>query len=386
MPRRGDNIHKRKDGRWEGRYKNGFKPDGSVKYTSVYDKTFLGCKKKLEIAIQKTDKHLHSKDFNLSDLLYKWLNMRRIKIKGATELKYRNIIDTHIIPEIGRMKASEIDTSKINAFLENKIKNGRKKGSGPLSPSYIKTMAIILNAVIEFAAAEGLCKPLNSPIFMPIVQKKDISILKESEEARFLKALSAANCPASIGIVLALQAGLRIGEVCALRWKDVVFEQSFLRVRYTVSRVVSDLSDKKSVMQLESPKTPSSRRDIPMTDFLKSVLLKAYIERTSEFVVSKTSSFVNTRTFDYQYKKFLKENDLPIINFHRFRHVFATKCAQSGMDAKTLSIILGHSNASVTLNVYVHPAMSIIHQQINDIFAFENGQYCGQKNVKTQHL
>ena len=184
MARRGDNIHKRKDGRWEGRYKNGYRSDGSVRYSSVYATTYSECKRKLINAQSDTGKvnNVLGKDKLFSDILHSWMYSNRIRIKGATEAKYIRLIESHIIPALGGIKIRQLDSNKVNVFLDSKLKSGGLKSKDALSPSYVRTMAIIIEAAINYAVMERLCDPLRTPINKPSVPKKDIVILSKRAE------------------------------------------------------------------------------------------------------------------------------------------------------------------------------------------------------------
>lgn len=370
MARRGDNIHKRKDGRWEGRYKNGYRSDGSVKYSSVYASTYSDCKRKLISAQSNTEKvlKLFGQDKYFSDVLHTWLYANRVRIKGATEAKYSRLIESHIIPAIGGIKIRQLDSSTVNNFLDSKLKAGGLKNKKTLSPSYVRTMAIIIEAAINYAVQEGLCSSLRTPINKPSVPKKDIVILSKQAEIELSEKLSCDRSTVAIGILLALQGGLRIGEVCALRWNDIDFEAGLIHVRHTVSRVPCPNAEQKSMLIIDTPKTKSSIRNVPMPTSLHDILLCAYQNRSSEFVASSTQNFVGTRTFDYQYRKLLKQHNIQIFSFHTLRHTYATRCAESGMDAKTLSQLLGHASSNISLNIYVHPSMEIAMNHLEHIF------------------
>ena len=370
MARRGDNIHKRKDGRWEGRYKDGFRTDGSVKYSSVYAYSYSECKKKLtdaKLSQSKTVSTTHT-EILFSELLIKWLNANKIRLKGATSAKYSNIIESHIIPGLGGIKLSALDSSKINAFLNKQLKYGGIKTCESLAPSYVRTMAVIIEAAINYGVMEGLCKHLRTPINKPSVPKKDLVILSKLAETTLTEVLINDSTKVAIGTLAALQAGLRIGEVCALRWCDVDFGNNIIHIRHTISRVPSPDSNHKTKLILDTPKTSSSLRDVPMPSSLRKALLIAYQNRTSEYVISNGSSFVSTRTFDYQYRKLLEKHNIQTFSFHTLRHTYATRCAEHGMDAKTLSRLLGHSSSNTSLNIYVHPSLDMAMQYVEQIY------------------
>ena len=371
MARRGDNIHKRKDGRWEGRYKNGFRTDGSVKYSSVYARSYMECKKKL-ITAQTSSKIQSIKPSNeilFSDILYRWLNSNRIRLKGATEAKYSNIIESHIIPKLGKIKSSQLDSYTLNLFLEEQLLCGGKKNKAPLSPSYVRTMAIVIDAAINFGVMEGLCSSLRTPINKPLIPKKELTILSRKAEAILTEILITDTSKVALGTLVALQAGLRIGEVCALKWSDVDFINNLLHIRHTVSRVLGSNNNNKTILIIDTPKTEASLRKVPIPSTLRNALLKSYKHRASDYVVSNNENFVGTRTFDYQYRQLLKKYNVQPITFHTLRHTYATRCAEYGLDAKTLSRLLGHSSSSTSLNIYVHPSLDVAMNTVEEIYS-----------------
>ncbi len=370
MARRGDNIHKRKDGRWEGRYKNGSRPNGVTKYSSVYAYSYSECKKKLAEAQSSSFRSIEKKctEKVFSDILYQWFSSNRVRLKGATETKYINVIETHIIPNLGGIKLSKLNSSVINTFLENQLNYGGIRNGKPLAPSYVRTMAIIIEAAINYGVMEGLCCPLRTPINKPIIPKNEIVILSKVAEADLTEVLICDSTKVAIGILLGLQAGLRIGEVCALKWSDIDFENNIIHIRHTLSRVQSNNKKCKTMLIMDTPKTPSSLRDVPMPTSLKNVLFVAYQNKFSEFVISNSNTFVGTRTFDYQYRKLLKKYNIQPFSFHTLRHTYATRCAEYGIDAKMLSCLLGHSSSTTSLNIYVHPSLDIAIQHVEQIY------------------
>jgi len=368
MSRRGDNIHKRKDGRWEGRYKSGIKDDGTSAYRSVYGKTYTECKNKLEEYASKTSiPKPKYKEYRFSEVVYKWLNTNRIRLKGSTVRKYQYMIESHLIPKLGSRRISTITSAVVNEFLDNKLKEGQLNGTGSLSASYVKTMAIIIEASLKYAIVEGMCSPLKSPIHKPSVPKKELQVLTQDDQANFEKLLKAEQNEISLGTIIALHTGMRIGEVCALMWDDIDLKNNIIHVRHTIARVNSTEGCHKTKLIIDTPKTVSSKRDIPISSLLKPILTVAREHAKSTYVVSQNNSFVGTRTFDYRYKQMLKRNNICNFNFHTIRHTFATRCIEAGVDVKTLSEILGHANVSTTLNIYVHPSMEIKRNQIEKL-------------------
>lgn len=368
MSRRGDNIHKRKDGRWEGRYRCGKKPDNTPRYHSVYASTYTACKAKLaEAAAQIANGHYTWPPMTFGDAAQHWLTANQLNLKGSTKMKYRDMLNKHLLPTLGNLSLAKLDAATINAFLEKKQRCGGIKNGKPLASSYVKTMAIIIEATLHLATVSGWCAPLKAPINKPIVPRSEIAVLSKQEEADLTKILLQTRSETALGTLLALQAGLRIGEVCALRWCDIDFEGGLVHICHTVSRTLSDRSEK-TVLIVDCPKTRSSYRIVPIPPPLQHVLLAAYQKRQSEYVVSDTNTFVGTRTFDYRYRALLKKNNITPVGFHVLRHTYATRCAEAGIDAKTLSTLLGHASSATTLNIYVHPCLELAKHRLATIY------------------
>ncbi len=183
MSKRGDNIHKRKDGRWEGRYKKGRKIDGTIQYGSLYGKSYREVKEKLAslpVTFEKNDFQNSEKTFG--EILALWMEHNRIRLKGTTINKYQNLINLHIIPELGQVKLSCLNATKINEFLTKKLTFGRLNHKGGLSSSYVRSMMWIISSAIRYAVEEELCMPLKTSIYKPISVKKEIPILNHNDQ------------------------------------------------------------------------------------------------------------------------------------------------------------------------------------------------------------
>lgn len=371
MPKRCANIHKRKDNRWEGRVKVGRYPNGATKYYSVYGKTYSEVKDKLETikSSEKIAQKSGSSGPTFSDVVEMWLSSVRIEVKKSTVYRYEYLIERHILPILGGYKITEISTSVINSFLEDKMKNGKLDGKGGLSADYVKAMSNIIKMVIEFAVSEELCLPLKSKISRPIEEKDDIPILSHEDQAK-LKAYIDNNMDLTgLGIIISLYAGLRIGEVCALTWNDIDLRLGIIHIRHTVARIKqNDCFERNgSKLILDKPKTKSSQRDIPISSILMPYLCAAQRNATSEFVVSDKDQFISPRTYEYRYHRVMQKSVIDDVNYHALRHTFATRCVEADVDIKSLSEMLGHSNVSITLNTYVHPSMDLKRKQLEKL-------------------
>ena len=371
MSRKGEYIRKRKDGRWEGRYKKGINSSGKIIYGSVYGKSYKETKEKLFTILFHNDTNviLKRKECTFGVILERWLSNNRIRYKGATENKYRYLIDTHIMPELGSIKISELTSTRINSYLQQKMEYGRLDGKGGLSASYIRTITLVIKSALAFACNEELCNPLKTPILNPSIPKNEITILNIEQQKKLESFLTQNIDGTKIGILISLHTGLRCGEVCALSWDDIDLVNQIIHVRHTISRVRKSNTGTATILVIDSPKTESSMRDIPISSMLLPFLIKMKEKSNSNFVISDNSSFVSTRTYDYRYHKVLKECNITPINYHALRHTFATRCIESGVDIKSLSEILGHSTVGITLNTYVHSSMELKRAQLEKLLS-----------------
>lgn len=369
MSKRGDNIRKRKDGRWEGRYQKGRKADGSIQYGSIYGKTYGDVKKRLsEIAKAPLSTPKGAIEQTLGDVLELWMKNNQVRLKGGTVNKYRNMIDTHIAPELGRVKITAVSSTVINNYLRQKLQGGRLDKKGGLSASYVRSIMLIINAAIKFAVAEQLCPPLKTPILKPVSLRTEITVLSVEEQRKLENYLCCGLTPTKAGVFLSLHTGLRIGEVCALSWDDIDFKNRIIRIRHTVARVRNDDGNGEITrLIIDKPKTPSSVRDIPISTTLLPILQETQKLSASSYVISENMQFMSPRTYEYRYHKLLERSGIPAVNYHALRHTFATRCIEAGVDVKSLSEILGHANVSITLNTYVHSSMDLKRSQLEKL-------------------
>ena len=370
MPRRGDNIRKRKDGRWEARYPLTGLDEKTKKYGSVYGKTYQEAKEKRDLIIKKGIQMPLSGGISFKELLEAWQDANRVRIKEASVSRYQNLIDAHILPYLGSKKVNQINTLTINRFLTSKLENGRLDGTGGLSATYVRSITLIISSAIKFGATERLCEPLLSPITKPSIAKKELCTLCLAHQTLLEQGLLNDLTEVKLLIYITLYTGLRIGEACALRWENIDLEAKILFVRQTVSRVwYSENGKKISKLTISSPKTGSSMRSIPICSKLYEVIKHFPNRKKHGYVLpgNDGTSFISPRTYEYRYKKLLNEYGLNPVNYHALRHTFATRCIERGVDIKSLSEILGHTDASITLNTYVHSSMELKRLQLEKL-------------------
>ena len=295
-----------------------------------------------------------SADRSFAWLLDCWRQAAWIGQKGPTRQKYDFLIERHILPALGGYLLKELTPETLNAFIDQKLCQGRLDGGGTLSPAYVRSMAIIINAALAFAAEE-FALPLPKAVHKPYIEKKEVVVLTISEQKRLESQLLAEPTATGLGILLSLNTGLRIGEACALTWANIGRDDNILSVTGTVVRKKAESGSGHLVIDV--PKTPTSLRRIPIPSKLHSILDRMRVLSAGEYVLSGNGTFVSPRTYEYRFHKVLAECGIRPINYHVLRHTFATRCIESGMDVKTLSELLGHANTTTTLNTYVHSSM-----------------------------
>lgn len=376
MPRRGDNIRIRKDGRWEARYPLPKDDPSGRKYGSVYGKTYQEAKDKRELILSQRMKSPHIvSQIAFKDVLAAWQDANRIRLKDASVSRYQNLIDTHILPELGNYKMGELNATVLNRFIVMKLKNGRIDRNGGLAASYVRSIALIIDAAIKYGAAERLCMPLNAPLTKPSVPKSEINVLSKISQEKLERALLTDMNAEKLLTFITLYTGLRMGEALALRWDDLDWTNHILHIRHTISRVWLDQNGKKkSLLIIAEPKTQSSLRVVPVCSKLVKILEKYPFRQQTGFILTNNGSFVSPRTFEYRYKKILKESGVEEVNYHTLRHTFATRCIEADVDIKSLSEILGHADASITLNTYVHSSIELKRCQLEKIVQCKSGQ------------
>jgi len=346
MPRRGENIYKRKDGRWEGRYKCGYDDSGKVRYRSVYAKTYQEVREKLQKLKSTVVDYVSSGKRTVGELFNEWLTAVKLKVKMSTYACYHMKITKHILPVFGGLAYEKLTVSSVHDFIQGKLKEG-------LSAKYVSDIIIVFKSMAKYVSkVHGYVNPLEN-VVLPKKEKNSMKLLSKSEQESLCRFVLNTPDNTKLGILLSYYAGLRIGEVCGLKWSDIDLNKGVLKVERTVQRVYENGSTK---LMIDTPKSRSSIREIPLPKFLAEILRK-FKSNDSVYVVSGTEKLIEPRTLQYRFKALLKKADLPSVNYHSLRHMFATNCIALGFDVKTLSEILGHATVETTLNRYVHSSM-----------------------------
>lgn len=366
MARKGENIYKRKDGRWEGRFIVGRMDCGKAIYRSVYGKTYLETKEKLRDSMINHQEHLppvasEDKTEELFPALFlEWLSTVKPHLKESSYNKYYNQIHKNIIPYFKNTTISEIDTAQMQQYI-SVLTSGENHQRKPLSPQTIHDIFSIIKRVFDYADSKDYTIKCNfHSLYIPYPKSK-LTVFTRQEQTLLISYLTGSKDPSETGILLTLFTGLRIGELCALRWNKIDTRNGFLHVEEAMQRIQNHTNDDgpKTRVIITSPKSISSIRTIPLPEFILSSLKPIY-KLGDEFLLTGSSKkFMEPRTLQYRFEKILADLGIRRLNFHALRHTFATRCVESGFDVKSLSEILGHANVNVTLNRYVHPSDEI---------------------------
>ncbi len=343
MAKKGINIYRRKDGRWEAR----FYIKGSRKYKSVYARSYTEAKDKLALIQDEVYVPSNPCKLRFSDVLDLWLTARRDTIKTTSFLSYKTKIDKHILPWFGRKKYCSLSSDDLDKFKSEKLLEG-------LSEKYVADMVVLIKSITRYAIlVHNYADPFQR-VKPPKTTRTEPKLLTADEQKRFIHKCMFGGL-AGLGCFLAMFAGLRIGEVCGLRWENIDLTAGVLSVRNSVARVGIGEKSKSTVMLLP-PKSETSARDIPLPKFLIN-LLKTFRSSPDHFILSDTVKPIEPRTMTNRFKSLLKKAEVPSVKFHSLRHSFATNFLRKTGDIKSLSEILGHSSVNITLRVYIHSSM-----------------------------
>ncbi len=362
MSKRGENITKRKDGRWEARYIKRHE-NGRAVYGYVYGKTYSEAKRKKADAMrQPSSKNPNISSNQFNEVIDAFLVQKQYNVKPTTFSHYNNLINTHIKPFFGYRKTTDISVQLIELFASEKLKSGNMKSTEGLSPKTVKDILSLLKSIIKYGVKNRLIPDSLMAFSTPRVLKKEIEILSSAEREQ-LERHTQDSTNIYFGVYLCLYTGLRIGELCALQWNDIDLTNSCINVCKTITRVTlinPAPNHAKTAIIIDTPKSEASLRTIPIPNDLASLLkVRAPIEKNSGcFFLTNTEKYIEPRNYYGKYKVILSECGIKQYTFHALRHTFATRCVEIGFDAKVLSEILGHTDVKITLDRYVHPSIS----------------------------
>lgn len=353
------NIYKRKDGRFEGRIPFGRDDSGNLKYRYLYSRNLAELKEKMLYAYTTSEKYspvVCGK--TLQELSLEWLGSAKLRVKESSYFCYEKIVTRHIIPYFKQIKYTELNTPKINAFIEYLLKNGKSNGKGGLSVKTVHDIIAAMRSVAKYAEREyDLRNPMHN-LSMPKIEKKNIPVFNENERKILQNYLMINLNNTNIGILLTMYSGMRIGEIGALKWGDIDLKSGIIHISRTIQRIKDKSGNSKTKLVIGTPKSKTSERDIPIPDFLVDILISRNCNENS-FILSGTYNPTEPRTIQNRFKSVLKKCGIRKVNFHLLRHTYATVCIENGFDAKTVSELLGHASVNITLNRYVHSSLDM---------------------------
>lgn len=300
---------------------------------------------------------------SLAEYAGKWLDAAKRKVKESSYAKYWNLVNSYILPDLGALEWGVLNRETVELYLSRLRTSGGKNHKG-LAAKTVSDVMSVLRQISRYAADHGAALLFDFSTVKVKKEEPELKILTGNQQgklSRFLqeKIVNTFDCRI-LGILIVLYTGLRLGEICALRWEDISFSEKTIFVHRTMQRIqTKDDPHRKTKIIITTPKSRSSIRTIPLPEELFQILVRCHEGKSGYILTGCEDSFVEPRSMERYFQKILKEAGLEKINFHALRHTFATRCVEKEFDTKSLSEILGHSNVNITLNRYVHPTMEM---------------------------
>lgn len=302
------------------------------------------------------------KALKIKEVACLWKKDKQFYVKQSTLAAYALTLENHILPAFGnKYKLTEADVQK---FVLQKLHEG-------LSQKTVRGILIVLKMIQQFGMKNEYLPSMEWEIKYPTEQRKyKLEVMSIDNQRKIMQYLTENFTYRNLGIYLSLCTGMRIGEICALKWKDIDLKAETICVRSTIERVyIVEDGTRHTQLVIGTPKTRNSFREIPLSlELLKLIQPIKRGVKEDDFVLTNCAKPTEPRTYRNYYKQLLKKLDIPDMKFHGLRHSFATRCIESQCDYKTVSDILGHSNISITLDLYVHPNMEQKRKCINKMF------------------
>jgi len=313
----------------------------------------------------------------IKDIAVAWLVFKRPFVKVSTFAAYALIVQNHIVPVFGT--SNTLTEDAVQKFVLQRLEQG-------MSVKTVKDILIVMKMVMKFGVKNGWTDYAEWDIKYPTASAAPpIEVLTVANHKKILAYIRENFTFRNLGIYICLTTGLRIGEVCALKWSDIDIVGGTLNVGRTIERIYMLDGDKKHTeVVVSTPKTANSCREIPLSrETLALIRPLMKVVNHDYFVITNEATPTEPRTYRNYYKRLMAKLNIPKLKFHGLRHSFATRCIESGCDYKTVSVILGHANISTTLDLYVHPNMEQKKRCIDKVFKALG--HCRAQNCEPQY-
>ena len=291
-----------------------------------------------------------------------WKEYKRPYVKQSTMAAYVLILENHILPCLG--DKDSLYEQEVQAFVLQKLEKG-------LSIKTIKDILIVLKMVMKFGVKNEWMNYYEWDIKYPTsTGNKELEVLSVANHRKILSYIQSHFTFTGLGIYISLSTGLRIGEICALKWSDINVIDGTITVSRTIERIYIIEGEKKHTeLVINTSKTKNSCREIPMSKELLAMIKPLKKVLNDDFyVLTNNERPTEPRTYRNYYNNLMVKLNIPKLKYHGLRHSFATRCIEAGCDYKTVSVLLGHSNISTTLDLYVHPNMEQKKRCITKMF------------------
>lgn len=366
---KGENIFKRKDGRWEARYIRGYELSGKIKYGFCYGKTYREAKEKVTkfkaAMVGNAPPQDVSSRHRFAFYCDEWLRLRKAKVKEATYIKYDTALERHVKPKLGGCFPLGLSTGLIDDFARELLLEDE------LAPKTVHDILVVLHGVLKFTAARfpGIFPVIE--ISYPKCGRREMRVLSREEQQRFVAYLLTDMDACKFGVLLTLFTGVRIGELCALQWGGISLRDKTIRIAATLQRLrdTDKAGAARTRIVIGTPKSDTSARTIPMTNYAAALCEKMRPASATAYVLTGTEAYMEPRALQYRMERYTRDCGLEGVHFHTLRHTFATRAVEVGFEIKSLSEVLGHANTTITLDRYVHSSMELKRDNMSKLEA-----------------
>lgn len=367
--RKGENIFQRKDGRWEARYIKGYELSGKAKYGFCYGKTYKDAKEKVakyKAALVSgnpipTSGPRHRFAFYCDE----WLQLRKSRVRESTYIKYDTVLKKHIKPKLGGCFPLGITTGIVDDFSKELLFDDK------LAVKTVRDILTLLHDILKYTASQfpGLFPTVE--INYPKEDRRETRVLSHDEQNRFTEFLSSDTDCCKFGVLLMLMTGIRIGELCALKWENIDLIERTIRISGSMQRLhdAEEEGENRTRIIVGSPKSSSSARTIPITDHTVALCRRFEVKNADAYVLTGTEKYMEPRVLQYRIEKYTYECGIKGVHAHTLRHTFATRAVEVGFEIKSLSEILGHAATTVTLERYVHSSIELKRANMDKLAA-----------------